>query len=265
MTTLSGISQHFGAALAFSSFSVVGPTAMAWLRLLVAAVFMGVWRRPSFRLGRTRLAVAVGYGSVTAGMNISVYQAIERIPLGTVTAIEFCGPVVVGALLSRSLRDWAAVVLAAAGVLVITGGMWAQEVIGVLFAAGAAVLYAIKIVLTDRIARSPRSLDDLSVAFAVLTIALAPVMFPHTLRAWTSGTTLLAIVTVGILSTVVPYLIDQYTVRIAGPGGLAVLLALLPGTATLVGALALGQVPTLREVVGVALIMAAVGSRTTRL
>src|SRR5436305_2939012 len=112
---LSGISMYAGAAIAVGLFGHVTPSGVAWLRCLGAAVVLLAWRRPKKAAWRGRaLLLSATFGVVTAGMNVLFYEAIARLPLGTVVALEFVGPVVVAAFGSRTRRDILAVVLVAA-------------------------------------------------------------------------------------------------------------------------------------------------------
>src|ERR1700754_285028 len=113
---LSGISMYAGAAIAVGLFGHATPAGVAWLRCLGAAVVLLAWRRPARAAWRgRRVLLAAAFGVVTAVMNVAFYEAIARLPLGTVVALEFAGPVVVAAVGSRTRRDLAALVLVAAG------------------------------------------------------------------------------------------------------------------------------------------------------
>lgn len=264
LTTVSGLSLHTGAAAATGLFALATPATVAWVRLTVAACLSIAWRRPRpSTCTAARTKIALGYGFATAGMNISVYEAIERIPLGTATAIEFCGPVVVGAVFCRSWRGGLAVVVAAAGVLTISQQLVADTVDGVLFAVAAALCYGIKIVLTGKLAASTNTFDDLALAFLFASAALTPLFLVPSLGVWSTPASAALVIVVGALSTVIPYALEQYSVRLVGPGGLAVMLALMPATATLVGAVALHQIPTIQQGAGIVLVMLAVVLRTT--
>ncbi len=198
-------------------------------------------------------------------MNIAFYEAIARLPLGTAVAVEFCGPVAVAAVASRRPRDVAAVVLAAAGVALIADVRWSGSPSGVLWALGAAALWAAYIVLGKRVAGAGNGLDDMAVGFAVAAVALSPVLLlggPDGLAALADPVVVLLAVGVGVLSSVVPYVIDQIVLRRVGQARFAVLLALLPATATIVGLVALTQIPNLLEGVGIAAVVAAVALRS---
>jgi inner membrane transporter RhtA len=64
---------------------------------------------------------------------------------------------------------------------------------------------------------------------------------------------------VGISSSVIPYVTDQLAMARIKRSTYALLVALLPATATVIGLVVLQQVPTAAEVTGVGLVIAAVG------
>lgn len=194
-------------------------------------------------------------------MNIAFYEAIAQLPLGTAVAIEFCGPVAVAALSSRLLRDWAALLLAALGVLLIADVRWSGSPTGVLWALAAAAAWAGYIVLAKRVAQYGNGVDGLAVGFAVATVVLSPFAL-GTGPAWSSARLLLLGVGVGVLSSVLPYVLDQVVLRRVGRARFAVLLALLPVTATVVGLLVLAQVPGIAETAGILAVVAAVALRS---
>lgn len=259
---LGGVSLYAGAALAVGLFAVLAPSVVAVLRLLGAAVVLLAWRRPGrAALRGPRLLRAGAFGMATALMNIAFYEAVARLPLGTAVAIEFCGPVLVAAVASRRPRDVAAVVLAAAGVLCIADVRWSGSPSGVLWALAAAVMWAAYILLGKRVASAGNGLDDMAVGFSVAAVLLAPLLLvggPAGLAALADPLVLLLAVGVGVLSSVVPYVLDQLVLRRVGQARFAVLLALLPATATVVGLLVLGQVPGPLEGLGIAAVVAAV-------
>lgn len=256
------VSQYVGAALAVFLFATATPAAVAWLRAAGAAVVLLAWRRP-WRQAWTRrgLAVAGGFGIVTVAMNVAFFESISRIPLGTAVAIEFIGPVAVAAVGSRRPRDVLAVVLAAGGVALLAGVQAGADAVGVVFALIAAALWAGYIVLGKRVADAGAGLDSLAVGMAVAAVLLAAPLLAgqlftdaHVLgapRIWLVG------LGVGVLSTAVPYGLDQFVLRVITRARFALLLALLPAAAAGVGAAVLHQWPTLTELAGIALVMTA--------
>lgn len=261
-----GLSMYAGAALAVGLFGRIEPAAVAVLRVGGSAVVLLVWRRPrcAARSGR-RIVRAVAYGLATAGMNMAFYEAIARLPLGTAVAVEFCGPVAVAAASSRRPRDVAAVVLAVLGVLLIADVRWSGSPSGVVWALVAAALWAAYILIGKRVAGGGHGLDDMAVGFGVASVVLAPVvLFDAGARAAAvvDPSLLLVAAAVGVLSSVVPYVIDQLVLRRVGQARFAVLLALLPATATVVGLVGLAQVPSLADGCGIAAVIAAVALRS---
>ncbi|MFD3460407.1 DMT family transporter [Nocardia fluminea] len=255
-------SQYVGAALGVFLFDTTEPATVAWLRAAAAGVALLAWRRPwRTRWTRRGIAVAAGFGIVTVSMNIAFYEAIARIPLGTAVAIEFLGPVAVATLGSRRARDLIAVGLVAVGVVLLAGVQFDVEPVGVGFALASAVLWAAYILVGKRVADTGDGQDSLAVGMAAAAVLLAPfVLIPQLVidaavfadpRTWLLG------LGVGLLSSAVPYALDQVVLTAVGRARFALLLALLPATATVVGAIALAQHPTTLELVGIALVMVA--------
>ncbi|WP_344419419.1 EamA family transporter [Pseudonocardia ailaonensis] len=258
--------MYVGAALAVGLFDRLSPAAVAALRILAAGVVLLVVRRPERAAwGRARLRRSVPFGVATGLMNVAFYEAIARLPLGTTVAVEFCGPVAVAAVLSRRPRDVAAVLLAAGGVALIADVRWSGSVSGVLWAFAAAAMWAAYILLGTRVASAGNGVDDMAVGFTVAGIVCSPALFlggPHGLAPLAEPTVLLLVVGVGLLSSVVPYGLDQIVLRRVGRARFAVLLALLPATATVIGFVVLGQLPGLAEAAGIAAVVAAVAVRS---
>ena len=256
------VSQYAGAAVGVFLFRTTDPAAVAWLRAAAAAVALLAWRRPwRMRWTRRSIAAAGGFGVVTVAMNVTFFESIARIPLGTAVAIEFLGPVAVAVLGSRRGRDLVAVLLAVLGVVLVAGVQLGVNLAGVGFALLAAALWAGYILLGKRVADAGSGLDSLAVGMTVAAVVLAAPLLVEQLTSdasvfadphvWALGAA------VGVLSTAVPYGLDQVVLRRMGRARFALLLALLPATAAVVGAVALAQRPTIAEVAGIALVMAA--------
>jgi inner membrane transporter RhtA len=262
---LGAISQYVGAALAVLLFASVPAAGVAWLRVVAAALVLVAWRRP-WRTHWTaaRLARVGAFGAALALMNLTFYLAIDRLPLGTAVAIEFCGPIAVAALGSRTRRDLAALALAVAGVLALADVHIAGSPVGFALAAGAGVFWAGYIVLGHRVAADPqiRPQDGLALAMAIGAVGLAPALVASAVPALVSPPLLAACLAVGVASSVVPYGLEQIAMRRLARARFALLLALLPATAAIVGAIVLGQIPGLVEAAGIALVVVAASLRT---
>ena len=253
------VSQYLGAAVAAALFDELAPGGVALLRVLAAAAIIVLlrrsWRR---RLERAVLVRAAAFGVSLAAMNLCFYLAMDRLPLGNAVAIEFTGPVVVAAIGARTLRSAGALVLAIAGVLVLAGVETEGTAAGVGFALLAAAFWAGYILLGHRVARSPASVDGLGLGMLVGAVAISPFGATAVGGALDSPLVLVLGAATGLLSNVIPYRIDQTVMRRVDPHRFALLQAILPATATVVGLAALAQVPSGRELLGIGLVIVAI-------
>lgn len=254
------VSQYLGAAVAVVLFSRVPPAGVGWLRAASAAVLLVLWRRPWRRLRLRYTPLVAAFGTSLCAMNISFYLALARLPLGTAVAIEFLGPVAVAALSSRARRDWASLGLAAIGVALCTDVHLAGSPQGVGFALLAAAFWALYILLGHRVANLGAGVDGLGMGMLAGAVVLAPPTAWQAGPAFSHPALLVAVVGVGLLSSVVPYALDQVAMARVRRGRFALLLALLPATAALAGAALLGQIPKPGEAAGLAAVMAAVAT-----
>lgn len=262
------ISQYVGAAIGVFLFQTTEPSTVAWLRAAAAGAALLLWRRP-WRGGFTRhdAFVAAQFGLVTIAMNITFYEAIARIPLGTAVAIEFLGPIAVAALSSRRATDLVAAALVCAGVVLLAGFQFDVNWAGFGFALAAAAAWAGYILLGKRVADRGDGLDSLAVGMAIAAVALAPfILIPQAFvdsSVFSDSRTWLLGVAVGLLSTAVPYVLDQVVLTVVGRAKFALLLALLPATAAIIGATLLQQIPTRAELLGIGLVILAllIGAR----
>jgi len=262
---LGAISQYVGAALAVLLFASVPAAGVAWLRVVAAAAVLVAWRRPwRTRWTGARLGLVAAFGIALALMNLCFYLAIDRLPLGTAVAIEFCGPIFVAALGSRTRRDAAALALGVAGVLALADVHLTGSPGGFALAASAGVFWAAYIMLGHRVAADPaiRPQDGLALAMAIGAAGLAPALVGSAVPALVDPVLLAACLAVGVASSVVPYMLEQIAMRRLPRARFALLLALLPATAAIIGAIVLGQVPRPVEAAGIALIVVAASLRT---
>ena len=256
------VSQYLGAAVGVFLFDTTDPATVAWLRAAGAGVVLLAWRRPWRRPWTKRMMfAAAAFGFVTLAMNVAFYEAIARIPLGTAVAIEFAGPVAVAAAGSRRARDVLAVVLVAVGVYLVAGVSTDVDLVGAGFAAIAAALWAGYILLGKRVADAGAGVDSLAVGMALAATVSAPVLLGVQVAAapavFTDPRTWVLGIGVGVLSSAIPYALDQHVLTRIGRERFALLLALLPATAAVIGAVVLAQRPTVSEVTGIACVMLA--------
>ena len=254
---VSAVFHYLGPSFAVLLFARVEPLGVAWLRVVSAGAVFALWRRP-WRGLRSRLVVALG--AVLAVMNACFYLAIERLPLGTVAAIEFLPVILLAALGIRSLRNLAALALAVAGVYALVDVRLEGEPAGVAFAFANAALFAAYIVLAHRVARTS-AIDGLAAAMLVAVVVVTPIGLASAAPALLDPFALLAGIGVGVASSVIPYVFDQLAMARLSRAGYSLMVSLLPATATVVGLLVLAQVPTAPELAGVALVVAAMALR----
>lgn len=250
---VSAVFHYLGPAFAVLLFARVSVLGVAWMRIASAALIFAVARRPWRAFTRPVGAL----GLVLAAMNVCFYEAIDRLPLGMVAAIEFAGVVAVAAAGTRSARNWVALGLAVPGVLLLTGVRWEAEAVGLAFALANALLFALYIVVAHRVSRGP-GIDGLAAAMVVAAVAVTPAGVAAAAPALLDPVAVAAGVGVGVCSSVIPYVSDQLAMERLPRATYALLVSLLPATATVVGVLVLAQVPSARELAGVALVVVAV-------
>jgi inner membrane transporter RhtA len=259
----SAVFHYAGPAMAVLLFARLAPLGVAWLRIVSAGVVFACWRRP-WRVLRAADAgelVLLGcLGGVLAAMNACFYLAIARLPLATVGAMEFLGPVALAAAGVRTRRNLVALVSAVAGVGLLTDARLAGAAWGFVFASANLVGFLLYIVLGHRIAErgGAAGVDRLAAAMLVACVAVTPLGVTAAVPALTDPVLLGAGVGVGVSSSVIPYVCDQLAMARLRRSSFAVMLALLPATATVIGVLVLRQIPRPAEVGGLVLVIAGV-------
>jgi inner membrane transporter RhtA len=252
-------SVQFGAALAKGLFDELGAGGTVFLRVLFAAlVLMLVWRPSPRGRGRRDLVLVAVFGLVLAGMNLAFYSSLDRIPLGAAVTFEFVGPLGLAVVGSRRALDLVWVVLAAAGILLLSDfGAGGLDGVGVALALLAGVLWATYILLSARIGQRYEGADGLALAMVVGAVALVPVGVAEgggeLLVPW-----ILAVgLGVAVLSSAIPYALEMEALRRMPTNVFGVLMSLEPGMAALAGYVVLGEGLGARELVAIALVVAA--------
>jgi inner membrane transporter RhtA len=260
---VSAVFHYLGPAFAVLLFARVDVLGVAWLRVFSAAVIFALWLRPwraFVRLDGAGRRLLVAWGAVLAVMNACFYLAIDRLALATVAAIEFLPVIVLAAVGARSARNAGALVLAVGGVYLLTGLSVSGSGVGLVFAFANAILFALYIVLAHRVARLEvlSGVDGLAASMLVAAVVVTPIGGWEVLPAVGDPVALVAGVGVGVSSSVIPYVCDQLAMRRLARASYALMVSLLPATATVIGVIVLTQVPSVAEVVGVALVMAGI-------
>lgn len=259
LLVLGGIlSVQIGAAFATTLFDDVGPEGTVFLRIAFAAVVLLLLWRPSFRLpAGARLDVWV-LGLALAGMNLSFYLALDRIPLGIAVTLEFAGPLGVAIIGSARSRDLVWAGLAAAGLILLSpvpgSGL---DVLGSVLALVAGGFWALYIVFTARVGSGLPGGGGLAVAMALAAVLVLP------LGVAGGGSELMApaVLGVGLLvalaSSAIPYSLELEALRRLPASTFGVLMSLEPAVAAAVGFVGLGQGLASRELLAIGLVLLA--------
>jgi inner membrane transporter RhtA len=260
----SAVFHYLGPSFAVLLFARVDVLGVAWLRIASAALIFAVWRRPwrkFLELDRSGQSLIVALGAVFAVMNACFYISIDRLPLATVAAIEFIGPIILAVVGARVGRNFIAVMAAAAGIYLLTDVRFVGEPVGVAFAFANAALFTAYIVLAHRVARRSAmgGVDGLAAAMMFGFVFVSPIGLWGAVDAFSDPVSLAAGVGVGVSSSVIPYVFDQLAMARLARATYAVFVALLPATATVIGVVVLRQLPSLVELAGIALVMVGVG------
>lgn len=256
--------HYLGPSFAVLLFAHLAPPGVAWLRIVSAGLIFGVWRRPwrAFTALPSRdKAIIVALGVVLAAMNMVFYEAIDRLPLATVGAIEFLGPITLAAWGIRTRRNLVALVLAVAGVFILTHVRIAGEPLAYVFAFTNCALFMGYIMLGHRISSGGAGvsgIDRLGCAMLAATIVALPIGMRDALPAFFDTALLAAAIGVGVSSSVIPYICDQVAMARLPRASFALLLSLLPAGAAVIGFIVLRQMPSLAELIGIALVIAGV-------
>jgi inner membrane transporter RhtA len=256
----SAVFHYLGPSFAVLLFARVDVLGVAWLRIASAALVFAAWRRPWRKLRaldrRGRLLIAA-LGAVFAAMNTCFYISIDRLPLATVAAIEFIGPIALAAVGARTSRNLAAVLAAGAGVYLLTNVRFGGEPVGVAFAFANAALFTGYIVLAHRVARRRLfgGVNGLAAAMIAALVFVSPIGLTDAAHAIGDPVTIAAGIGVGVSSSVIPYVFDQLAMVRLARATYALFVALLPATATAIGVVVLRQLPTAVDIAGIALVM----------
>jgi inner membrane transporter RhtA len=252
-------SVQLGGAFAVHLFAWVGPSGAVVLRMATAALILLVTSPPRLR-GRalSGLPLAVLFGLVLAGMTLSFYNALHRIPLGVAVALEFVGPLTVAVAGSRRPIDLVWVGLAVGGILALTrGGVEPISGLGVFFALLAGALWGCYILLSARVGRAFERGAGLTVALCVASLVALPVGIADAGSHLLEPRSLALGAAVGLLSSAIPFSFEMEALRRIAASLFGVLMSLEPAMAALAGFVVLGQQLSARAVVGIALVVAA--------
>ena len=260
------ISVNFGAAFAKTIFPLLGAVGVSGLRISLAALLLWLLRRPwRRRVPQGAGLWLIGYGATLGLMNLCIYMAFERIPLGVAIAIEVAGPLAVVLLGSRRPRDFCWLAAAVAGLLLLIPLRTdaALDPVGVAFAAAAGLCWALYIVAGKRVSGAVGS-DAVAWGMAVAAILVLPLGIAHSGMALLSPEILMVGLVIAILSSALPYSLEMEAMRRLPAHVFGLLVSASPAVGAVAGFFVLGERLTPVQWIAIAcVVIASAGSALT--
>jgi len=265
MAMASVVCVQLGLAVSVGLIDRLGADGTAWLRLFWAGLLFLVIGRPwRVSYSRSALGACIMLGIVTAGVTLLFMAAIERLPLGMASALEFLGPLGVAVARGRGAGRYLWPLFAGAGVLLLTEP-WSgtADLVGVAFALAAACCWAAYILLTQRVGDEAAGLTGLAISMPVAGLVASFAVGPSAIAKMTPELWLIGI-GLAIMLPVVPFTLELLALRRLNTASFGTLMSLEPAVALLVGLLILGQVPGLLGVLGIGfVVVAGIGAQRT--
>lgn len=260
---VSAVFHYLGPSFAVLLFPAVGVLGVAWLRIASAALVFAPWTKPwrTFQKANANDRwLLLGLGVCLAVMNTSFYLALDRLPISLVAAIEFVGTIVVALYGLRTRRNVIALIIAVLGVFILIDVRWSSDPWGLFWAFLNGALFVGYIILGHKVSQRGASggVELLGAAMAAAFLFIFPIGIMQAAPVLLTPLLLAAGIGVGLCSSVIPYVCDQLAMSRLPRASFALLLALLPATATIIGAIVLAQIPSLQDIFGVLLVMAGV-------
>jgi drug/metabolite transporter (DMT)-like permease len=253
---------EISAARAWIAFAVLG--ALLWAR-------RGRDRMPVDRAPPAKW-IWIGFGLSIAGANYFYYSAIARLPVAVAIVVQYTAPALVVlwlAVVDRQ-RPSTRVVWALLGAIVgvallsqvidlVTSGELSLSATGIALAAGSAFSFAAYILFGERMAPAygPEGtlVRGFGVAGALWAVVLATRGRPDTLL---DGSLLPGVVLLGFIATVIPFMLFVWGLERIGAARAGIISTLEPVSATFMAYVFLDQTLDAWQIVGAALVIAAI-------
>lgn len=241
---------------------------LAWVIIAVVMLFKAVGRRESLKLSWREFGTLSALGLLFIGSSLTLYLSFHHMPAGVASTILFTYPVMTALIMTLffhervRLATVASILLSLAGVLLLywsdAGGT--LSLAGVVLVLVSALTYALYIIVVDK---SPLAMSSFKINFYVLFYCAAgmalfallsgqPLQLPPTPRAW------LWVGWLAIVPAIMALVMMVYAAKYLGSTPTAILGALEPTTAVLIGIFVFGEPFGPRLLVGIVLILAAV-------
>ncbi len=260
-----GLLMQAGSAVAVMVIDLVGIVEALWLRTALAAIVLVAIHPRWIRLPRKEDGLLLAALTISLlAMNFGFYEAISRVPVGIVVAVEFLGPLGVAVAGSRRVLDVLWVVLAAAGVVLLVRPGGSVELAGLLFALAAAACWAAFIVVAKRTVGRMEPLRVTTLMLVGASLILTPIWIVSGPKIVGYGRALLLGLAVAMLSSALPYFLELAAIRRVRASTYGVLLSTEPAIAALMGFLILSQRLAYRDIGAIlAIVAAAAGASWT--
>lgn len=254
------VSVQCGSALATSLFDAIGPFGAVFLRALFGALaLLALTRGAPLRARRWPQRDVLLLGAAVAAVNLFFYTALDRLPLGITVTLEFVGPLGVALFGSRRWRDAIWALLAATGIVLLSGGAEGQglDPVGVALALIAGVFWAAYILQSARVGALEPGIGGATMAAVISAALVAPFGIAQGGAETLAPSHLLVGISVGVLSTAIPYAFEMEALRRLPQAVFGVLMSLEPAVAAAIGFVALSQDLSARELVAIAFVVIA--------
>jgi inner membrane transporter RhtA len=253
---------HTGSALTTELFDDIGAAGTTWLRVSFAALLLlaftgrSLWRALRAAPRRDVIAVVL-LGAVSGAMMLLFSEAAARIPLGTATALEFLGPLVVAVASLSRRRELAWLLLAAGGVLCLTSP-WQSgaNVAGILFGIGSGACWALYVIGTQHVGSRFKAQHGLALSLTVAAVFTAPFGAAGVVVDPKWGV-IAAVAGIAVLMPLVPFLLEMQALQRIGKTAYGTLAGLEPAVSLLAAMVLVSQTPTALQAVGTALVVTA--------
>ncbi|MGD9743391.1 MAG: DMT family transporter [Dongiaceae bacterium] len=260
---LAVISIQLGSALAITLFPIYGPLGVLFLRLAIGSAFLCLIYRNALgaAIRKAPLGIA-GLGLVMAAQSGLHYEALSRLPLGIAVSIEFLGPLALAMATSRRLQHLLCVLMAAAGIALLTPAIGTTlDPVGVAFAAGAASAWVGYILASQRLGRTLEGGVAVGIGMGFAALLVFPIAGIEAIAQLAAHpATLLSIVGIAVFSAAIPWLFEYMALKSLPAWKFGVLVSLEPVVATLVGLVALAEAVGWRAWIAILLItLASIG------
>ena len=248
-------------------FPVVGAQGTTAVRVGLSALLMlMLWRPWRWRLSRADAQAVALYGAALGAMNLMFYLSLQTLPFGLAVAIEFAGPLAVAIWSSRRAVDFVWVALAIVGLalllpLGLSGSM--LDPLGVLYAVGAAVFWALYIVFGKR-AGHLHAGQSVSLGLLVAALVVVPVGVAHAGAALLSPSVLLVGVAVAAISSALPISLEMMALKRLPKEAFGIMISMEPAVAAVLAMALLGEHLTFVQWLAIgAIVAASMGSAAT--